>query len=100
MSQEVVSIGVNGLERFNEEREEILPFLEADFVVVISVGSLENEFDFSEAQVVVLVSIEEFVEHVVVIVSHIGEFLGKGVNGSIFLGSEVGSSSESRGEFS
>jgi len=35
-------------EGFNEEGIEVIPFLEAHFVIVISIGSLENEFDFTE----------------------------------------------------
>jgi len=61
LSNEVVSIAVDGLERFNEESEKISPFLEADFVVVVSIGSLEKKFDFSEGKVVVLIGIEELV---------------------------------------
>lgn len=74
--EEVKSSRVSLLERLNEESVEVFPFLETDFVIVVSVGSLEKKLNFSETQMVVLEGIQEFVQHVVVIVSHIREFSG------------------------
>jgi len=74
--EEVESSGVSLLEGLNEESVEVFPFLETDFVIVVSVGSLEKKLNFSETQMVVLEGIQEFVQHVVVIVSHIREFSG------------------------
>jgi len=99
--QKVNSSLISFFKGLHEESVKIVPLLETDFVVVVSVGSLENKFDFSETHVVVLECVQEFVQHVMVVVSNIGEFSGNGFSRfSVLsgLGSELELGSDSVGE--
>jgi len=59
--KEIHVSSISFLERFNEESKEIIPFLERDFVIVISISSLENKFDFSETHVMSFIDVEELI---------------------------------------
>jgi len=72
--QKVNSSLISFFKGLHEESVKIVPLLETDFVVMVSVGSLENKLNFSETHVVIFIGVQEFVQHVVMVVSDIREF--------------------------
>jgi hypothetical protein len=52
---------ISFLERFNEESEKVVPFLERNFIIMISISGLENKFDFSETHVMSFIDIKELI---------------------------------------